>query len=96
MSTHFRLELIEPSAREVFIFWILVEREERGGVELGRIREHGSNLARLETASELKKKLMTFISVIPNIATSNSLRSLVVGGSEQYSHSLVMKLWQSA
>ena len=28
-STYFRLELIEPSAREIFIFWTLVEREER-------------------------------------------------------------------
>ena len=31
VSTNFCLELIEPSAREVFIFWTLVEREERGG-----------------------------------------------------------------
>ena len=30
VSTNFRLELIELSAREVFIFWILVEREEGG------------------------------------------------------------------
>ena len=54
VSTNFRLKLVEPSAREVFIFLgILVEREERGG----RVRrgEHDSNLARLETASELKK-----------------------------------------
>ena len=29
MSTNFRLDLIEPSAREVFI-WTLFEREERG------------------------------------------------------------------
>ena len=31
MATNFRLELIEPSARKVFIFWTLVEREEGGG-----------------------------------------------------------------
>ena len=30
VSTNFRMELIEPSAREVLIFWTLVEREERG------------------------------------------------------------------
>ena len=33
VSTKFRLELIEQTAREVFIFWTLDEREERGGVE---------------------------------------------------------------
>ena len=54
MSTNFRLKLIEPSAREVFIFWTLVEREERG-VSEERRRDHVSNLARLETASKLKK-----------------------------------------
>ena len=31
MSTNFYLKLIEPSARTVFIFWTLVEREEWGG-----------------------------------------------------------------
>ena len=31
VSTKFRHELIEPSAREVFIFWTLVEREGRVG-----------------------------------------------------------------
>ena len=30
VSTNFRLEFIEGSSREVFIFWTLVEREERG------------------------------------------------------------------
>ena len=35
MSTYFRLELIEPSAREVFIFWTLVEREKREASEEG-------------------------------------------------------------
>ena len=56
VSINFRLELlIETSAREVFIFWTLVEREELLGGEWGRRREHhGSNLARLETASELQ------------------------------------------
>ena len=43
----------EPSAREVLIFWIMVEREERRGSE-GRKRDHDSNLARIETASEPK------------------------------------------
>ena len=33
VSTNFRLELIEPTAREVFIFWTLVEREDRKGLE---------------------------------------------------------------
>ena len=31
VSTNLRLELIEPSAREVFLFWNLVERENREG-----------------------------------------------------------------
>ena len=51
MSTNFNLELIEPSAREVFIFWTLVEREEQGGASEERRKEHDSNLARLETAA---------------------------------------------
>ena len=33
VSTNFRRELIEPSAAEVFIFWDMVEREERGASE---------------------------------------------------------------
>ena len=53
MSTNFYLKLIEPSARPVFIFWTLVEREEWGGVSEERKREHESNLARLKTAPEL-------------------------------------------
>ena len=36
VSTHFRLELIEPSAREVFILGTLVDREERWR---GRVRK---------------------------------------------------------
>ena len=56
MSNNFRLEHIEQSAREVFIFWTLVEREERETSEESR-REHGSNKAKLETASELKKNV---------------------------------------
>ena len=32
-SLIFGMELIEPSAREVFICWALVEREELGGGE---------------------------------------------------------------
>ena len=43
-----------PSAKEVFIFGTLVEREEWGGVSEEKRTEHGSNLARFETASELK------------------------------------------
>ena len=54
VATNFCLELIEPSARKVFIFWTLVEREGEG-VSEGRRREHGSNLARIKTASELQK-----------------------------------------
>ena len=56
MSTNFRHELLVPSAREVFTFRTLVEREERGASE-ERKREHGSILARLETASELQKNV---------------------------------------
>ena len=48
------MSFIEPSARVVFIFWTLVEREWWAASEKRR-REYGSNLARLETASELKK-----------------------------------------
>ena len=54
MSTNFRQEHIEPSAREVCIIFILVEREERGG-ECGMKREHGVNLAKVKTAPELNK-----------------------------------------
>ena len=51
------LDLIEQSRLlEVLIFWTQVEREGRGEGE-ERKREHGLNLARLETASELKKLL---------------------------------------
>ena len=46
VATTFRLELLEPSARELFIFWTLVEREERWASEERR-NEHGSNLAGL-------------------------------------------------
>ena len=50
-STNFRLELIEPSALDVsFELW---SREKSRWVSEER-REHGSKLARLETASELK------------------------------------------
>ena len=48
VSTNFRLGLMEPSAREVFFGrkrWAIEERR----------REHGSSLARLEIASQLKK-----------------------------------------
>ena len=54
MSTNFRLEISESSATKVFTFLTLVEREERGRV---RRRDHGSNLAGLETAPELIKLL---------------------------------------
>ena len=57
MSTSFRLELIEPSAREVYIFWTLFEREERGW---GRVRRCKEKLVkpsetRSSQRSELKK-----------------------------------------
>ena len=38
VSTNFRLELIELSASEVFIFLTLVEREERGRVRMEKKR----------------------------------------------------------
>ena len=44
MSIDFRLELIELSAGELFIFCTLVESEERAS-EDERRREFGSNLA---------------------------------------------------
>ena len=49
------MELIEPSAKEVFIFWTLVEKEERGvcGEEK---RTWLKPSDRLKTASELKKR----------------------------------------
>ena len=43
---------MEPSAREVFNFWTLVEK--RRGPSEERRRKHDANLARLKTASELK------------------------------------------
>ena len=45
VSINIRFEFIEPSAREVFNFWTLVEREERGGglSDEGR-RERCSNI----------------------------------------------------
>ena len=54
LPTNFRLEFIEPSAREVFIFWTMFERENGGGANEERRREHGSNPARPETASKVK------------------------------------------
>ena len=56
VSTNFRLELIESSASEIFIFWTHVEREERGGASEERRGEHGSNLARLEAAKQRSRK----------------------------------------
>ena len=65
MSTIFFLELIEPSSREVLIFWAPREREEQGACEERR-REQTcppakdskqreiTNLAKLETVSELE------------------------------------------
>ena len=47
VSTNFCQELIEPSTREVLIFWTGRESQERR-------REYDSSLARLKTASELK------------------------------------------
>ena len=50
VTTNFRLELIEPSARGVSIFYF-----GRGETSKERRREHGSNLVRLKH----KKKLLT-------------------------------------
>ena len=61
VSTNFCLKLIKPSDREVFIFGTLVEREERTKSEERR-KEHGSNLARLETAPDRLYKLKAKIS----------------------------------
>ena len=49
--TNFRLELIELSARQLFIFWTQVEKEKSGG-RVWR-KENMSQTQRLETASEL-------------------------------------------
>ena len=54
MSTKFRPELKEPSAREAFILYS--DRERKGGELRRDKRDHSSSLARLERASELKKK----------------------------------------
>ena len=51
VSTNFRLELIELSARDFFVIW---SREMVGQRLKIRRSEHGSNLARHETASELE------------------------------------------
>ena len=53
--TYFRKELIELSARTHG----LLLREKSWGASEDRRREHGSKLARIETASELKTKLLT-------------------------------------
>ena len=50
VSTYFCFELIDPSAREVFIGLWFREKSEEASEEW--IREHGSNLARLETAPD--------------------------------------------
>ena len=52
MSTNFRLELIEPYAREAFIFWILVKWEEGGGVRRGE-----ENMA--QTLRDSKQRIKT-------------------------------------
>ena len=53
MSTNFRLKLIEPSAREVFIFGLW--SREKSGME--GIDERRTKLLSLETASKLKQIL---------------------------------------
>ena len=54
MATNFRLELIELSVREVFMYFFNSGPERRAGASEEKRKEHGSNLARPETASELK------------------------------------------
>ena len=53
VSTNFRLEL-QSRLLERYLFIGLWSREKRGGVIEEKKREHGSNIARLETAIELK------------------------------------------
>ena len=55
MPINFRLELIKLSAIKVFIYLDSC-REEWGGACEERRSQYGSNLAILETASELKKQ----------------------------------------
>ena len=58
---NFRLELKKSSVREVYMYVCFgKERRARGGASEERKKEHGSKTASLETASELKKKLLTF------------------------------------
>ena len=61
VPTHFRLELIEPSATERYLF--LDSCRERKGEKASeeRRREHVSNLAKLEKASELINWSSTFL-----------------------------------
>ena len=50
VSTNFRLELIEPSAREGSIFFTLVERGERGASE-----EEEKNMTQINWASKQRQ-----------------------------------------
>ena len=48
VSTNFCLEVIEPSARKVFNFWTLDEREEQGGGGASEERsKHGKAIYRV-------------------------------------------------
>ena len=72
VSTNFRLELIDPSAREVFIFSTLVDLEKRGPSE-------NMNQWKLATASELKKTLNLSKQTRP-ISSRRNLVDTLYGG----------------
>ena len=68
--TNFRPKPIESSAREVFIFF---RKESGGGASQERRREHGSNRARLETASRLNKKWYTSNSLADDLQLTRGI-----------------------
>ena len=57
MSTNFRLELIEPSSKEVFIFG-RVKRAGGGGSDLPRFEEAASELKNCWPSSKRKRKTL--------------------------------------
>ena len=64
-STNFRLEIIEPSAREEFIFWTLVEKEERWASEKRR------NSARAQ--KNVDASIVSYASIGPSLLLSLEL-----------------------
>ena len=76
MYTNFRLELTQPADKG--IYFSVSGRSRRAGASEGRRREHGSNLAILKTASELKKMLTLNLSCRRLCKLRAKLRAVVV------------------